>query len=98
MSYEPNIGLARKISRGLRDAGFKVTRSISESIMTVRSGDGGAIVVECMKQHTHGYDIALWRPPEGFERGGRGADAKASQHLLLTLAKLFKENGLHTAT
>jgi hypothetical protein len=97
MSYEPNIGLARQISRALREAGFKVTRSMSESTMTVRSGDGGAIVVECMKEHTHGYDVALWRPPEGLERGGR-SDAKASQHLLRTLAKLFKENGLHTDT
>jgi hypothetical protein len=94
MSYEMNVGLARKVSQALRKAGLKVTRTINESMMTVRSEDGGVVVVQCMKEHEHNFDIALWRPPEGLERGGR-AHGPASRHLLRTLVSLFRENGLN---
>ena len=89
MSYEPDIGLARKVTRALREAGFHVRRSTNESLLTViDEAAHAAVVVECKKENTDGgveIDTLTLVPR---------LDKDASKALMLTLARFFRAAGL----
>ncbi len=91
MAYEPNIALARKISKALREAGLDVKRALSASTITVRDPEDlrVAIVIESMQKSDAGFDVSMWRAPNST-----GNKSAAQRVLLRAVASLLRDAGL----